>query len=283
MLGRAFVDHGVDVLFRPMHGSCWSISYAQLLSNVSRETITSCCMPSLVFAMSARGSTRQLFWSSLHLASAVPRQCQSWYVPRQGQSWYVAVRFSSKCDHAIPNVSSECLTLFGLCLFSQNANFLRPLHFHTFPQALINKCLYLIGVVLLTRYVSALFSKTDLTFVLNACVFAGLLITTDFHTCIILWKGALVLLIFVFTSASVPPRVYTVLLRQRNASTCSSASPSSVIRFSQVAFCLRIFVFVLLIFNPTCSQLPNGRLYCIVLNLLMAVRQYYKSRWSGWI
>ena len=73
----AFVDHGVDVLFRPMHGSCWSISYAQLLSNASRATISSCCMPSLVFVLSARGSTRQLFCSSLHLASAVPRQSQS--------------------------------------------------------------------------------------------------------------------------------------------------------------------------------------------------------------
>ena len=58
-----------------------------------------------------------------------------------------------------------------------------------------------------------------------------------------------------FTSASVPPRVSTILPRYLNDSTSSSPSPSSMIGLSQVVLSLRILVFFLLIFSPTCAEI----------------------------
>ncbi len=60
----------------------------------------------------------------------------------------------------------------------------------------------LCSVVLLIRHVSAPYSNTDLTFVLNRQFFVVLPIILDFHTFLKMWNAAL--LILVFTSASSP-------------------------------------------------------------------------------
>ena len=90
-----------------------------------------------------------------------------------------------------------------------------------------------------------------ITFVLNKRILVVSPITFDFHTFLNRWKATLALLIIFFTSASIPPCVSTMLPRYLKSLTSSSVSPSRMIGVSQVAFVLRIFVFHLLIFNPT--------------------------------
>ena len=71
---------------------------------------------------------------------------------------------------------------------------------------------------------------------LNRQIFVVLPIAMDFYTFMKMWIAALALLIIVFTSASVPPGVSTILPRYLNASTSVSASPSRMIGISQVAY-----------------------------------------------
>ena len=72
---------------------------------------------------------------------------------------------------------------------------------------------------LFIRQVSAAYSNTDFTVVLNKRIFVVLPITLDFHhTFLKMWNAALALLILVFTSASVPPHVSTILPRYLNDS-----------------------------------------------------------------
>ena len=105
------------------------------------------------------------------------------------------------------------------------------------------------GLVL--HQVSTPYSNIDLTFVLNKRIFVVLPITLDFHTFLTMWNAVLALLILVFKSASVPPRVSTILPRYMNDSTSSSPSPSSMVGLSQVVLSLRILVFFLMIISPT--------------------------------
>ena len=121
----------------------------------------------------------------------------------------------------------------------------------------------LISVALFIRHVSAPYSNKDFTFVLNKRNFVVSPITLDFRTFLNRWKATLAF----FTSASVPPCVSTMLPRYLKYLTSSSVSPSSMIGVSQVAFVLRIFVFLLLIFNPTHSEINASYvvLSCICL------------------
>ena len=112
----------------------------------------------------------------------------------------------------------------------------------------------LISVVLFIRHVSAPYSNTDFIFVLNKRIFMVSPITFDYHTFLHRWKATLALLILFFTSVSVPPCVSTMLPRYLKSLTSSSVSPSSMIGVSQVAFVLRIFVFLLLILIPEHRQ-----------------------------
>ena len=108
----------------------------------------------------------------------------------------------------------------------------------------------LISVVLFIRHVSAPYSNTDFTFVLNNRILVASPITFDFPHISHRWKATFALLILFFTSASIPPCVSTMLPRYLKSLTSSSVSPSSMIGVSQVTFVLRIFVFLLLIFQP---------------------------------
>ena len=133
------------------------------------------------------------------------------------------------------------------------------LSIHCIPNIFRKHCFtkvwILFSVVLFIRQVSAPYSNANLTFVLNKQIFIVLPITLDFHTFLKMFNAALALLILVFTSASVTPRVSTVLPRYLNYSTSSSPSPSSMIGLSQVVLSVRILVFFLLIFSPTCAEI----------------------------
>ena len=76
--------------------------------------------------------------------------------------------------------------------------------------------------VLVVRHVSVLYSNTNLAFVWNIHIFVVTPITPEVYTFLRMWKCALASSIRVFTSASVPATVPTILPRYVNASTSSS-------------------------------------------------------------
>ena len=162
------------------------------------------------------------------------------------------------------------ISIWAWCVLSQRS-LLLILSIQCIRRILLRQWLtnvwILISVVLFIRYVSAPYSNTDFTFVLNKRIFVVSPITFDFHTFLNRWKATLALLILFFTSASVPPCVSTMLPRYLKSLTSSYVSPSSMIGVSQVAFVLRIFVFLLLIFNPTRSEINASSvvLSCICL------------------
>ena len=80
---------------------------------------------------------------------------------------------------------------------------------------------WLINVWILISVVSALYSNTNFTFVLNKRILVVSPITFDFHTFLNRWKATLALLILFFTSASVPPCVSTMLRRNLKSLTYS--------------------------------------------------------------
>ena len=142
----------------------------------------------------------------------------------------------------------------------------------------------LISVVLFIRHVSAPYSNTDFTFVLNKRIFVVSPITFDFHTFLNRWKATLALLILLFTSASVPPCVSTMPPRYQKYLTSSSVSPSSMIGVSQVAFVLRIglllshFLYVRLPF----LLLPFLSLFSFwVYYSLLGVGRYVSAGWMS--
>ena len=132
---------------------------------------------------------------------------------------------------------------------------------------MVDKCLdpYQRGLVYSPRFRSV--QQHGLYICVKQAYFVVSPITFDFHTFLNRWKATLALLILFFTSASVPPCVSTMLPRYLKSLTSSSVSPSSMISVSQVAFVLRIFVFLLLIFNPTRSEINASYavLSCICL------------------
>ena len=136
----------------------------------------------------------------------------------------------------------------------------------------------LISVVLFIRHVSA-----PLTFVLNKRIFVVSPITFDFHTFLNRWKATLALLILFFTSASVPPCVPTMLPRYLKSLTSYSVSTSSMIGVSQVAFVLRMFVFLLLIFNPTRSEINASSFVLPASAYGCETRSSTKSKSSSWV
>ena len=92
----------------------------------------------------------------------------------------------------------------------------------------------LFSVVLLIRHVSAPYSNTDLTFVLNRQIFVVLPITLDFHAFLNNFYVECCFAdscLYVSLEPPIPPRVSTMLLRFLNDST---SSLSSIIGLSQV-------------------------------------------------
>ena len=162
-------------------------------------------------------------------------------VPRQGLSRNVAVWLSQCVAKPSPSSLKNVHLYLNFFVLSQRS-LLLTLSFHCITKiffmhffVLLTKVRILFSVVLFIRHVSAPYSKTDLIFLLKRRIFVALPITLDFHTFLKMGNAALALLILVFTSASVPPRVSTILPRYLNASTPSSVSPSRMIGLSQVA------------------------------------------------
>ena len=176
-----------------------------------------------------------------------------------GPVWLCLCLAFSRCGQAIPNLLLRIsISIWAWCVLSQRS-LLLTLSIQCIRRILRRQWLtnvwILISLVLFICHVSAPYSNIDFTFVLNKCILVVSPITFDFHTFLNRWKATLALLILFFTSASVPPSVSTMLPRYLKSLTSSSVSPSSMIGVLQVAFILRIFVFLLLIFNPTCAEI----------------------------
>ncbi len=95
----------------------------------------------------------------------------------------------------------------------------------------------LFSVDLFIRNVSAPYSNTDLTFVLNRQIFVVLPITLDFHAFLNNFYVECCFAdscLYVSLEPPIPPRVSTILLGYLNDSTSSNPSPSSMIGLSQV-------------------------------------------------
>ena len=130
---------------------------------------------------------------------------------------------------------------------------------------------WLTNVWILIRVILFPFPLSTSTRTLRVCqtsvFFVVSPINFDFHTFLNSWKATLGLLILFFMSASVPPCVSTMLSRYLKSLSSSSVSPSRMIGVSQLTFVLRIFVFLLLIINPTCAEITASSvvLACICL------------------
>ena len=198
---------------------------------LSWAILSSCFQLSPICVMSASRSRRQVVFGLPPPLSLALR------VPRQGLSRSVSIGLSQSVAKPSPfSLKNFYLDSNLVCSIPAVlvADFVHPQHSQNFPQTLIYKVWILFSVVLFIHHVSAPYRNTDLTFVLNRRSFVVLPIILDFHTFLKMWNAALALLILVFTSASVPPRVSTILPRYLNDSTSSSHSPSSMIGLSQV-------------------------------------------------
>ena len=132
--------------------------------------------------------------------------------PHQGLSCNVVVWWLSQ-GVAKPSLSSLNVYLYLdlICSLSEVlvANLVHPLYSQNFSQALINIYIWiLLSMNLFICQVSAPYSKTDLTFVLNRQIFVvRQLPWISTHTFLEKWKVALGFLIIVLTSGSAS--VYT--------------------------------------------------------------------------
>ena len=193
---------------------------------LSWAILSSCFQLSPVCVMSASRSRRQVFFG-------LPLFLSPWGFHVNACLVMLVFGFLNVWPSHLHLLLRMSIYIWTWLVLSQRS-LLLTLSIHCIPNIFrkhrFTKFWILFSVVLFIRQVSAPYSNTDLTFVLNKRIFVVLPITLDFHTFLKMWNAAPALPILVFTSDSVPPRVSTILPRYLNDSTSSIPSPFSMIR-----------------------------------------------------